>query len=358
MARAITAISGGGISMVINPPPPPEDTVGFGDAPDVAPDPTPPVHPFAFRWMGDYIYLVEATEDYAHVLNHRLTAINGITVAEMMESMPSAVHVRNLPVLIRYPENLHFFEIGQDENTFTLANAAGGIVNIIPTLVDIENLNLIYSRNPGELPRYMRRHPRDEWHERLDDDNIVYWRITRIQRHGNFSSSIERFIVRDGGRYLIIDLRNSFGWDAEAHRAAFRRILNTIPPENVFVLINNETRGQALGFAAYTADLGAIIIGQTSSAAPPMRYQTIMRQSTSIVHTPQGQQHVTTIVTPGRAYLYHSNIAIVCPCTLRLPEPYDFIGTLHPQIQIHPTINDWIQNNDPAFDYIMNRIYP
>jgi len=149
-------------------------------------DPYLPLEFKHFGGTGGGFYLTRTTEEFAHVLNHRVTYINGIPmniVAERFRGFVSVENIYNLRAelagFLHSTLTLDVLELRENrETTFIFENRDGNAVEI--TLTEehesLESIELIHGRAEGALPHFLQPQGINRFYF-LEDYGVLYIRI-------------------------------------------------------------------------------------------------------------------------------------------------------------------------------------
>jgi len=150
---------------------------------------TDPYLPLEFKHFGGAgggFYLTRTTEEFAHVLNHRVTYINGIPISNVAERFRGFVSVENIYNLRAelasfLDSTLALNVLGLRENgesTFVFEDSIGNVVEITFTEEheSLERFEFIHGRVEGELPRFLHSQGINRFYF-LEDYGVLYIRI-------------------------------------------------------------------------------------------------------------------------------------------------------------------------------------
>jgi len=319
--------------------------------------------PLKFQWMGDGLYLLMAHERFAAALNHRLVSINDIAFDDIYSafneffSIENIYHARDtLEFHINRPGILHALGITDgDDATFAFATADGGIIDISLTQADAfatanffdsnwhDFDGIVYSRAAGE-PLLLSLNPgRRMWLHHFEDYGILYIRFeVFLQVDAGFSgltTAVRNILQTYELRAVIIDARNNGGGDHDAFMTIFQLAAEHAPPGMLFYFMNESTFSAAAVAAGIMYGLGATLVGQPSGQNIDIYY--FVHQTGDVPYWVRLSYANYTVAVPNR-FQTRRDVGIDTP---------DLI--LRPHVLIETTIDDWINNRDPLFEYVL-----
>ena len=327
-------------------------------------------YPLRFRWFADGFYLYQSSAEFVSALNHRLIAVNGIPVAEVFQEFKRFWSVENIyDARNAFAERLNSLLVlkaigsplgasAENETIFSFVDQAGTAFNILltnpcrwemcsTTFRTIPPEPLVDSREPGELPLFLQNQGENFWFSL--EDGILYVRINiylaDLDVHiaadgGAFYQAVRAALAENDVNATIIDARNNPGGYSPPFERLFRLLAESVPYGMFFYFTDEGSRSASLWAAAYVKNLGATIVGQPLGQAADFYH-----------HTSAGATSRTVLPNSGYA-LWVSN-------GFRFTSGYGFEfedNVFRPDVLIYYTIDDWVNNRDPLFEYVLERI--
>ena len=317
-------------------------------------------YPFDFIYFseGFFVRSVSAPSDsleyYEEALYSRLLAINGVDVEQMMEMLSVVIpHENNYQLLVRgdladlmqHGELLTYLGITTGgETEFLFENLEGDVFRVNATARavcrDVYIETTFIDINVEEFLKYSR--PKWQWFEFLEDYNTMYLRL-----HNLFGTpatpSLEDFylsLAQETSKLLetrkidkfVIDLRDNRGGFLEYFEILFELVYSERSDfGSVYVLINHYTYSSGVVAAAilknYIKDV--LLVGEPTSQPPNFFAGT------------------------STYWLPNSNLSFeVSRVYFRILPDY-LKDTLHPDILIPMTFEDFINHRDPVLEAII-----
>jgi len=329
-----------------------------------------PIYPLRFRLLDGGIYLVESHEDYAHVMFQRLTAVNAITIENVMTESTRLLSIENTydawSRLAQYlPVSLITQSItgGEGQSMFSFTDSEGNVSHIYPTA---ESINFSMSFIPTlpalernikqeyNIPLFMQRPHTGAWITFLEDYGILYlryrsfelftWDMIRL-------ADIIRAFNNDDIQAVVIDARDNPGGGLPS---MFPHMLDIIEEHQVplFYFVNESSRSAATYMVAYLRRHGAVVVGQ------PVGSSMVFSQAVRVVRDGLAVE------------MHYSDLTVIVPNVYRSEATEEFATTeftrlvtveewldghntpFYPDILIPHTIEDWAAGRDPLLEYV------
>jgi len=304
-------------------------------------------YPLYFRWLYDGFYLTNAYEKFEKALNHKLVAINGsYDFSEQIISVLGAENIynaRNFTADSLNAANI-LRAIGKEQPiVYTFVNDGGEFFSIsVDTYYTREeraSINIIDNRAYGDLPKFYQNSHESMWFTLIEDKGILYIRVRRFPGGTGAWMELRRFIAdidKDDIKATIVDVRNNLGGSPD--KFSFYVALKEItPPDMLFNFINEGSFSMSLHSALQLESLGAKVVGMPSG-------QNINFFSSGILlHTLYYSGYQFEL---GQEFLNNQ-------LRFRI-ESEDNI--FRPHVHIDYTIDDWINNRDPLFEYVVSSL--
>lgn len=311
--------------------------------------------PFELYWFSKGIYVVSAIEKYKKILNCKITHINGITMEEIIDIVKTIVSYENesylkaqLPKYIPAIELLYGLEIVDDIDKVNMAfEDIDG--NEIELCIESENLkdfrkNFINSRNDDLskelLPLYMRNPHKYYWYEYLEEFKTLYFKYNAcreiVEEPINKVCNEMLYLLESKGiDKFVIDLRDNFGGNStllDSFIKALSKCEHINRKGRLFVIVGRETFSSAL-LNAYSLKnkTEAIFIGEPTGGKPNCYGEV------------------------ERFILKNSGIVITYSTKYYELIEDDNILSFVPDINLEIDICNYIENQDPYLEYILNK---
>ncbi|MBU3126308.1 S41 family peptidase [Clostridium tagluense] len=308
--------------------------------------------PLELYWFADGIYVIVAPQQYKEILYRKIIKINNIDIEEVINILSSIISYENetylksqLPKYFPAIELLYDLGLVNDidslELTFEDKNKKERTLEIksMPLgewkeLYNLINNDLMYSTN---LPLYRRNSHKNYWFEYIDASSIVYFKYNACKDMPpkdvvTFCSELINFIEAHVVEKLIIDLRNNFGGNSSLLNPFIEYIINCDKINktgNLFIIIGRETFSSALLNSFFLKEnTSAIFLGEPTGGKPNC-YGEVQR------------------------FILKNSGLTVCYSTeyYKIIED-DTLLSLLPDVNIEFTIQNYINNEDPCFEYI------
>lgn len=311
--------------------------------------------PLELYWFSDGIYVIVTLPQYKELLHCRITKLNKIEIEEVISSLSSIISYENETYLkSQLPKYFPAIELLYDL----------GLVNDIDSLdltfedknkkirtLEIKSLNLrdwrekhslinndlVHSNN---LPLYRRNSHKHYWFEYINISKIMYFKYNACKDMlptdvFTFCKELIKFIEENAVEKLIIDLRNNFGGNSSL-LAPFIEDIKICDKINktgkLFIIIGRETFSSALLNAFFLKEnTTAIFLGEPTGGKPNC-YGEVQR------------------------FTLKNSRLTVCYSTkyYKIIED-DTLPSLLPDVNIALTIQNYVNNQDPCFEYIINK---
>ncbi|MBZ9687827.1 S41 family peptidase [Clostridium estertheticum] len=310
--------------------------------------------PLELYWFSDGIYVIVAHKQYKEILYCKITKLNKIDIEEVINSLSFIISYENetylksqLPKYLPAIELLYDLGIVNDidslELTFEDKNKKARILEIksLPLRECRENSSLINNdlEYINNLPLYRRNSHKNYWFEYIDISNIVYFKYNACKDMlptdvFTFCKKLIQFIEEHAVEKLIIDVRNNFGGNSSLLDPFIEDIKNCVKINKtgkLFVIIGRETFSSALINAFLLKEnTSAIFLGEPTGGKPNC----------------YGELQKFTLKNSGLTVYYSTKY-------YKIIED-DKMPSLLPDVNIALTIENYVNNQDPCFRYIIN----
>ena len=320
-------------------------------------------YPLMFGWFTDGWYLYQSHMAYADALNHRLVAINHMPVDEaFLEFKQFASHENiydakdmfafhlNSPIWLQIlgisdeGELIYTFQ-NDDDSTFDL---------LVSTTTPWEVVwhrwekleDFVDNREGGSLPLFHQNIQEHHWHVFVEEDGILYIRI-HVYRHDMelsypFTKQVFYQAVREtfetyDVQAIVIDARGNPGGYYN-HQQLFEFLAEHTTSGMLFYFMDEGSRSGSLMAGAHLYSLGAVLVGQP------------MGQATEFYYFSGGGS------PPWSNRLNYSGYELSVPNSYWSTQEYGINPedlVFRPHVLIPYTIDDWVQNHDPLYDYVL-----
>ncbi|MCB2298426.1 S41 family peptidase [Clostridium tagluense] len=308
--------------------------------------------PLELYWFADGIYVIVAPQQYKEILYRKIIKINNIDIEEVINILSSIISYENetylksqLPKYLPAIELLYDLGLVNDidslELTFEDENKKERTLEIESMslgewkeLYSLINNDLMYSTN---LPLYRRNSHKNYWFEYIDASSIVYFKYNACKDMPpkdvvTFCSELISFIEAHVVEKLIIDLRNNFGGNSSLLNPFIEYIINCDKINktgNLFIIIGRETFSSALLNSFFLKENTlAIFLGEPTGGKPNC----------------YGEVERFILKNSGLTVCYSTEY-------YKIIED-DTLLSLLPDVNIEFTIQNYINNEDPCFEYI------
>jgi len=314
-------------------------------------------YPLMFGWFVDGWYLYQSCVDFSDALNYRLIAINDTPLEEIFEAFKSFWSLENIydardgfARILNAPLVLKALKVVDESQViYTFIDSVGETFEIILTTSLPEN-EILYNeqlqdrRFAGALPLFHQNSPLGQeqyvWYVFVPEDGILYLRFTVYrplppESLNVLEQSMQNIFTDYEVEAMIIDARGNLGGDHSPFKLLFRQLAADAPPNMLFYFADEGSRSASLLAADYLERLGAIIVGQP------------LGQATEFYGFYGGSS------PPWQTHLTYSQLRISVPneaWNVRASEDNVF----RPHVLIDYTIDDWIHNRDPLYDYVLD----
>lgn len=313
-------------------------------------------YPLMFGHFSDGYYLYRAHVDFSEALNLRLAYINGLPIQEVFDKFSNFWSVENI-YDARYQfatllnASIILRAIGVSDGEQVIYTFEGGVEitateshtweRLMTTLRWLPSVPLVDARVDGDLPLFHQNLRQNLWHDFVPEYGILYvgirgW-VSDVQ--GVFARAVRNTFDDNDVAAVIIDARSNPGGDANQFIDLFSHFAQNLPEGKLFYFVNEGSNSGSLGAAFFLENLGAVIVGQPLA---------------------QNSDFYWFGSDASRLLLNYSGLEITPPPTfwsaqqMHGRQPDD--GVFRPHVLIEYTIDDWISNRDPLFDYVVGRI--
>lgn len=307
-------------------------------------------------WNGENVsyHLVGLPAEYENFMFGELTAINGISIADIAERLEPCVAYRNEQWAIRWLTGVDYFSYlqtrGALETAGVVKTGAESAELTIQTDTGTYSVTLPFQKSekwgkPGyvfehlyatDLPPYRYIERKNIWSETLED--AIYLQITNMP-HG--TNEVDQELVKvfhslqnaEKPVKLIIDLRiGAYGNSVRDRFKSFAGRVNSMETDGVYILIDSLSQCHAptTAFLLKQWIEGAVLVG-----------------------TPTGQS-INSFTYSENYWLPNNGLYF------HVTEKYDYLdeslgeAVLQPDILVQQTLEDYKNGVDTVFQYVMD----
>ena len=310
--------------------------------------------PFELYWFSDGIYVIRTIPEYKDIQYCKLTNINDVHMDEVINILRLIVSYENetylkaqLPKYLPAIELLYGLEIVDEIDSVTITTEDMGgnkrELEIKPLAIaeSREKLksNICFTDENNDLPLYRKHCDKYYWFEYMKDFKTVYFKYNACREISDkdiftFQNELIGFINENAVDKLIIDLRNNFGGNSSLLDPFIEMLkhCNKInKKDNLFVIVGRETFSSALlNIFSLKEKTNAIFLGEPTGGKPNC-YGEVERFS-----------------------LKNSRLIVSYSTEYFKVIKDDNLPSFFPDINIELTIENYVNNEDPCLDYILN----
>lgn len=310
--------------------------------------------PLEFYWFSDGIYVIAAPIEYKHILYCKITKVNQIPIEEVINILSSIISYENetylnsqLPKYLPAIELLYDLELVNDIDSLevTFEDKSKKIrtleIKSLPLGESREKLSLINNALilNNDLPLYRRYSDKNYWFEYISTCKTVFFKYNVCRDMlpkdvFTFCTELIQFIKDHDLEKLVIDLRNNFGGNSSLLDPFIENIKHCSKINkkgSIFVIIGRETFSSAL--------LNAFSLKNTTSAI-------FLGEPTGGKPNCYGEVQRFKLKNSGLTICYSTEY-------YKIIED-DSMPSLMPDVNVTPTIQDYVNNEDPCLKYIIN----
>ena len=308
--------------------------------------------PLELYWFSDRIYVIRTIPEYKDILYCKLTNINDVHMDEVINTLSLIVSYENesylrsqLPKYLPAIELLYGLEIVDEIDSIgiTAEDMSGNKREVIIKPLAIaesreklkSNINFTEENN---LPFYRKHCDKYYWFEYIKDFKTVYFKYNACRENSDkdiitFERELIEFINENAVDKLVIDLRNNFGGNSTLLDSFIEKlkICNKINKKgNLFIIVGRETFSSALlNVFSLKEKTNAIFIGEPTGGKPNC----------------YGEVERFSLKNFGLVVSYSTEYYKIIKD--------DNLPSFFPDINIELTIENYVNNEDPCLDYIL-----
>lgn len=295
--------------------------------------------PIQLYWFSDGIYVINAINDYAHLIGRKISRIGNYSIEQAVNKLS----------LFIYNDNHSYFKLAIQQALISAEFLK--VVDIIDSLLNVSitfdcgfqctvltrlvSENLTWQPLPPNAPLYLQESNSDYSYSHFNNMLYIHYNACPSERSLNFDN-FERQIINILSNYpinkLVFDLRMNGGGSS----SLASNIINTIAAHNainqrnhLFVVIGRRTFSSGmLNALDLKYNTNAILIGEPTSGEP--------------IHFGEIKQ----ILLPN------SGIQLFCSSKCFNSYVNETTTSLTPEIEILLSSTDYFSNIDPILDYI------
>lgn len=310
--------------------------------------------PIELYWFSDGIYVISSPLEYMDILHRKIIKVNEIAIEEVINVLSSIISFENeaylksqLPKYLPAIELLYDLGLVNDIDSLELTyedenkNIRTLEIKSLPLRESKEKLSLIkYDLvHSSNLPIYKRNSDKYYWFLYIDTSNIVYFKYNACRDMlptdaVTFCKELMQFIEENVVEKLIIDLRNNFGGNSlllDDFIEYIKHCDKINKKGNIFVIVGRETFSSALLNAfSLKENTSAIFLGEPTGGKPNC----------------YGEVERFSLKNSGLTVCYSTKY-------YRIIED-DTLASFLPDVDIELSIQNYVNNTDPYFEYIIN----
>lgn len=234
--------------------------------------------PLKLYWFNDGIYIINTTAEYKELLYKKITAIDGISINEVIDDMSQIISYEN--DFLFKAQCVKYIQVAEVLYGLLIIDSMENLkIRVEDEDVEIETVSfneLKYIAN-DKLPIYAKKSYENLWYEYREKQHDLYIKYNSCREYGEILIKdkiieIIKFIENNKIHRLTIDLRNNMGGDSTLLEPLIYYIKknSTINTKgNLKVVIGRETFSSALLNAyQFKFETNATIIGEPSGGKP------------------------------------------------------------------------------------------
>lgn len=310
--------------------------------------------PIKLYWFSDGIYIIEAALEYRELVNCKITHVNNVDINEVIKVLKSIVSYENeyflksqLPKYLAAVEILYGLEIVDEIEGLNIrvedinGEAKNVEIRAVPLAEAYKKLsdNLDSLLEETMLPLYRRNSHRNYWFEYIENLNLLYFKYNAcrdIEEESvvDFCQGLIGYINRNPVEKLIIDMRNNSGGDSTL-LDEFIDYVSECEELNkkgkLYVIVGRDTFSSALlNVFSLKEKTNAIFLGEPTGGKPNC-YGEVKRFK-----------------------LINSKLTVCYSSEYYELIDDDSILAFYPDVEIEVTALNYINNEDPIFNYIVD----
>ena len=318
------------------------------------------VFPLAFEHITDEsgvsLYAVRVPEAYESIYLGKLTAINDVSIEEILEKLSAftpaendhyflyaTVKPRSTNAMLTLHNALQAIGVVKETDTsaaFTFETTSGSVTQMVDAIPITESKNQSWLRHPmATEARLIYHQDSNYWYELLEND-VLYVRFSSmyqdsVQSFDSFLTQVASVLRNaENPLRLILDFRyNGGGIDYSNTLKSFSASVNRCATDGVFILINggSASAGVYAPFALRNAIDGAVLAGSPTA-------QLINCPADSFAY-----------ILPNSGY----NFRISSEYFRYVPS--ENADALYPDVTIYQTWDDYLQSVDSVLHYALSQ---
>ncbi|WBW97501.1 S41 family peptidase [Oceanirhabdus sp. W0125-5] len=302
--------------------------------------------PVKLFWFKEGIFITDTVQEYKDALNHRVIAVNGKNIDEVVKELSKVIshenemQIKNLvPQYMCIPEVLKGLNIIEDYRNiiFTVEDYEGKTFDIKIDSVDKRKYNeLKFTDVRNTIPLYMMNYDKYYWYKYLEKEKVLYFKYNVCSNMQDksvkeFGQEILEFIDKNPVEKLVIDMRNNGGGNSSLLDKFIRNLKkkDINEKDKLFVIVGRETFSSAiLNSLALKNYTNAVFYGEPTGGKP------------------NHYGEVKGFSLPGKSlYVTYS--------TKFFKHSIEDTSTFIPDIIIEPSIESYIDEKDPVLEFIL-----
>jgi hypothetical protein len=317
----------------------------------------PPCFPITFRYFSDGIYVtLGPIIENKSLVGSRLLSINGVDIPSIYKKAHRVVSVENdamlkyhfMNILNRYYVLNYLGLVNQPEASFQLEDTSGQIHDIVLSTVPLKEVrNHTDCLAPEKVAFTDRNRKAFFWQEYLEEDSLLYIRYNlcaskeyykRIKTSNSptpdipsfkkFEKQVLRTMKRKPVKKLVFDVSNNPGGSTRQGSRLIRNMYMQSYTGEAYLITGRRTYSSAIVNAIeFQKLLKATIIGEETSGKP---------------------NHFGEI----RSFELPNSKALILYSTKLFKRVEGEPSTIHPDIVIEQSFDEFMQGINPAWEYI------
>ncbi|MDR2168351.1 MAG: hypothetical protein LBE35_10975 [Clostridiales bacterium] len=371
-----------------------------------------------FGGMSGGFYLTQASADFANALNHRLAAINGVVIGEIIDMFAEIYPTENIYDVWRFLPNqiialpmLEYLGLWNDGAIFAFEGADGNIVEIALTQANLGMAEMYDLRSEGDLPDFLNMRDHNSFRF-IEEYGILYIRIEAFSPNriialmagDDHPAGVETLLntailepltqipegvtdpmeqvmllfgIYEGGdrenwapvpeivslfesgavQAVIVDARGNPGGDQLPFLPLLRYIAEHTAEGRFFYLTNHQS-----GSAAFMTTMITAYMGFTTAGTPPAQntlfhgLNQIDQERSAMFALPNAGMYITI---PNRFMHLGEELSGLPSVGISAEAFLERFPNLEfyaftPDVEIVHTIEDWFNNTDPAINHVIS----
>lgn len=326
------------------------------------------VYPLSVRWLVDGFYVIDATPEHRDLLGYKLVQVDEVPVDHVHDRLvPYVSHETESGLrddIARYllcGEMLQALRLVRDASGTILTLESADGTQVHRPVQAVEGASYLEAmaaeRVTGDVPLYRQRPQEHYWFQVLDEET-VYLRLGRSEQMEDlpFRDLCDELMAVLDARpqaRLVVDLRGNGGGNSKVFKPLVKGILDrphVNHPGALFVLVDRGTYSSAvLQTVELALRTGALLLGE-SPASVVDHYGQVrsFRLPNSRMRIDYSTKHFPVSHLYGGGMGLEHCLGVMGYAVTRFPMADADMGPIRVDIEIEPTIGDWLVGHDPV----------